>query len=55
MTKVARDTVERSRAIIPGDDPGDQQPPERRGLYPRSARPSSVAGAAIAAATDLII
>ena len=23
-----------SRAIIPGDDPGDQQPPERRGLYP---------------------
>jgi hypothetical protein len=21
-------------AIIPGDDPGDQQPPERRGLYP---------------------
>ena len=25
---------QRSRAIIPGDDPGDQQPPERRGLYP---------------------
>jgi hypothetical protein len=23
-----------ARAIIPGDDPGDQQPPERRGLYP---------------------
>ena len=23
-----------SRAIIPGDDPGDQQPPERRGFYP---------------------
>jgi hypothetical protein len=20
--------------IIPGDDPGDQQPPERRGLHP---------------------
>jgi hypothetical protein len=25
---------QRSRAIVPGDDPGDQQPPERRGLYP---------------------
>jgi hypothetical protein len=25
---------QRSRAIIPGDDPGDQQPPEPRGLYP---------------------
>ena len=24
---------QRSRAIIPGDDPGDQQPPERRGFY----------------------
>jgi hypothetical protein len=24
----------RSRAIIPGDDPGDQQPPERGGFYP---------------------
>jgi hypothetical protein len=23
-----------SRAIIPGDDPGDQQPPEPRGFYP---------------------
>jgi len=28
------DAAQRSRAIIPGDDPGDQQPPERRGLYP---------------------
>jgi hypothetical protein len=28
------DAGQRSRAIIPGDDPGDQQPPERRGLYP---------------------
>ena len=28
------DTGQRSRAIIPGDDPGDQQPPERRGFYP---------------------
>ena len=25
---------QRSRAIIPGDDPGDQQPPEPRDLYP---------------------
>ena len=25
---------QRSRAIIPGDDPGDQEPPERRGFYP---------------------
>src|SRR5213593_2257479 len=25
---------QRSRAIIPGDDPGDQQPPERRGFHP---------------------
>ena len=24
------DAGQRSRAIIPGDDPGDQQPPERR-------------------------
>jgi hypothetical protein len=24
---------QRSRAIIPGDDPGDQQPPEPRGFY----------------------
>jgi hypothetical protein len=28
------DAGQRSRAIIPGDDPGDQQPSERRGLYP---------------------
>ena len=28
------DAGQRSRAIFPGDDPGDQQPPERRGLYP---------------------
>jgi hypothetical protein len=28
------DAGQRSRAIIPGDDPGDQQPPERRGLHP---------------------
>src|ERR1700738_1703709 len=28
------DAGQRSRAIIPGDDPGDQQPPERRSLYP---------------------
>ena len=28
------DAGQRSRAIIPGDDPGDLQPPERRGLYP---------------------
>jgi hypothetical protein len=27
------DVGQRSRAIIPGDDPGDQQPPERRGFY----------------------
>jgi hypothetical protein len=26
------DAGQRSRAIIPGDDPGDQQPPERRGF-----------------------
>lgn len=25
---------QRSRAILPGDDPGDQQPPERRGFDP---------------------
>jgi hypothetical protein len=25
---------QRSRAIIPGDDPGDQQPPEPRGFNP---------------------
>jgi hypothetical protein len=31
---VLADAGQRSRAIIPGDDPGDQQPPERRGLYP---------------------
>jgi hypothetical protein len=28
------DAGKRSRAIIPGDDPGDQQPPEPRGFYP---------------------
>jgi hypothetical protein len=28
------DAGQRSRAIIPGDDPGDQQPPERRGFHP---------------------
>ena len=28
------DAGQRSRAIIPGDDPGDQQPPARRGFYP---------------------
>ena len=28
------DAGSRSRAIIPGDDPGDQQPPEQRGFYP---------------------
>jgi hypothetical protein len=28
------DADRRSRAIIPGDDPGDQQPPERRGFCP---------------------
>ena len=27
------DAGQRSRAIIPGDDPGDQQSPERRGFY----------------------
>ena len=27
------DAGTRSRAIIPGDDPGDQQPPEPRGFY----------------------
>ena len=27
------DAGQRSRAIIPGDDPGDQQPPEPRGFY----------------------
>ena len=32
------DAGQRSRAIIPGDDPGDQQPPERRGLYPTLMR-----------------
>jgi hypothetical protein len=29
------DVGQRSRAIIPGDDPGDQQPPERRGPLSR--------------------
>jgi hypothetical protein len=28
------DAGSRSRAIIPGDDPGDQQPPEQRCFYP---------------------
>jgi len=28
------DAGQRSRAIIPSDDPGDQQPPKPRGLYP---------------------
>ena len=28
------DAAQRSRAIIPGDDPGDQEPPERRGFCP---------------------
>jgi hypothetical protein len=28
------DAGQRPRAIILGDDSGDQQPPERRGLYP---------------------
>ena len=28
------DAGKRSRAIIPGDDPGDQQQPEPRGFYP---------------------
>ena len=28
------DAGQRSRAIIPGDDPGDQQHPERRVVYP---------------------
>jgi hypothetical protein len=37
--KYARETFspdpgQRSRAIIPGDDPGDQEPPERRSFYP---------------------
>jgi len=30
------DAGQRSRAIIPGDDTGDQQPPEPRDLYPDS-------------------
>jgi hypothetical protein len=35
--KYARETFspnagQRSHAIIPGDDPGDQEPPERRGF-----------------------
>jgi hypothetical protein len=32
--KFSPDTRQRSRAIIPGDDPGDQKPPEWRGFYP---------------------
>jgi hypothetical protein len=39
LEKYARETFstdagQRSRAIIPGDDPGDQEPPERPGFYP---------------------
>jgi hypothetical protein len=34
------DAGQRSRAIIPGDDPGDQEPPEQRGFYPE---PNAVA------------
>ena len=30
----SEDSDQRSRAIIPGDDPGDQEPPERPGFYP---------------------
>jgi hypothetical protein len=40
------DAGQRSSAIIPGDDPGDQQPPERRGLYPD--RQAVVANASLA-------
>ena len=32
---ILTDAGQRSRAIIPGDDPGDQEPPERRGFYAR--------------------
>jgi hypothetical protein len=28
-----------SRAIIPGDDPGDQQPPKSTPLFPRNSLP----------------
>jgi hypothetical protein len=39
LEKYARETFsldagQRSRAIIPGDDPGDQEPPERRRFHP---------------------
>jgi hypothetical protein len=39
LEKYARETFsldagQRSRAIIPGDDPGDQKPPERRRFHP---------------------
>jgi hypothetical protein len=39
LEKYARETFspdagQRSPAVIPGDDPGDQEPPERRGFYP---------------------
>ena len=30
----SEDAGQCSCAIIPGDDPGDQEPPERRGFYP---------------------
>jgi hypothetical protein len=39
---------QRSRAIIPGDDPGDQQPPEPRGFHTNpqvieaNARPTQI-------------
>jgi hypothetical protein len=38
------DAGQRSRAIIPGDDPGDQQPPERR---PESMPPSTISPGAV--------
>jgi hypothetical protein len=38
------DAGQRSRAIIPGDDPGDQQPPERR---PESMPRSTISPGAV--------
>jgi hypothetical protein len=35
-----------SRAIIPGDDPGDQQPPEQGGCYPEPHAVATNAGLA---------
>jgi hypothetical protein len=35
---VLADAGQRSRAIIPGDDPGDQQPPERAAAIPSLMR-----------------